>query len=210
MKDSVLVDNNIFYYKEKSYTIDEIKKEIGKNIEVLLLNENIIIKGFEDISKVSYSFIVEIIKIEYGDDLEILTHYEHCKKLKKLYLYSIGNGTLISSVAEIAQEIEVKPMQFYIKDILPNKYKRINNYIIVTMVNKCVYYIEVLYNCIVKSYIEKIEDLNISEKINMFSKCSKFLIDINIEKHINEEIRKDLNLAVIDIGGKIDEKICKA
>ena len=79
MKEIILVDNSNFHYKGITYTKDDIKEKIGKKVKFILLNENIIVKSFEDISKINYNFIDEIIKIVYGEDYEILTDYDYCK-----------------------------------------------------------------------------------------------------------------------------------
>ena len=209
MKEIILVDNSNFHYKGITYTKDDIKEKIGKKVKFILLNENIIVKSFEDISKINYNFIDEIIKIEYWEDDEILTDYDYCKRLKRLYLYSIGNGNLLYSVSKKVNELSVEPIQFYAKNSLPKKFKRITNYILVIMIDKSIYYIEVLYNCIVKSYIER-NVSNISNKISNYNDNQILLIDKSVEQFIDRNIKESTNLTIINIGGKINEQIYKA
>ena len=209
MKEIILVDNSNFHYKGITYTKDDIKEKIGKKVKFILLNENIIVKSFEDISKINYNFIDEIIKIEYGEDYEILTDYDYCKRLKRLYLYSIWNGNLLYSVSKKVNELSVEPIQFYAKNSLPKKFKRITNYILVIMIDKSIYYIEVLYNCIVKSYIER-NVSNISNKISNYNANQILLIDKSVEQFIDRNIKESTNLTIINIGGKINEQIYKA
>ena len=116
---------------------------------------------------------------------------------------------MLYSVSKKVNELSVEPIQFYVKNSLPKKFKRITNYILVIMIDKSIYYIEVLYNCIVKSYIER-NVSNISNKISNYNANQILLIDKSVEQFIDRNIKESTNLTIINIGGKINEQIYKA
>ena len=116
---------------------------------------------------------------------------------------------MLYSVSKKVNELSVEPIQFYAKNSLPKKFKRITNYILVIMIDKSIYYIEVLYNCIVKSYIER-NVSNISNKISNYNANQILLIDKSVEQFIDRNIKESTNLTIINIGGKINEQIYKA
>ena len=89
MKDIIVSTKDDFIFKNKLYDEITIKNVVKKEIDLFIFEENILIKEFENIRKVKESIVGKIVKEEYGDDNDILIHYEYDKKRKKLYLVYI-------------------------------------------------------------------------------------------------------------------------
>ena len=131
MKDIVISTKEDFIFKNKLYDEVAIKSIVKKKIDLFIFEENILIKEFEDIKKAKEFIVGKIVREEYGDENDILIHYEHDKKRKKLYLYSMGNGRKIKNIISEAKIVRVKPIQFYIKSIVESKIKKLTDYIII-------------------------------------------------------------------------------
>ena len=97
-------------------------------------------------------------------------HYEYDKKRKKLFLYSIGNGERIQFLCEDLNEVIILPIQFYIRDIVIKKIKKIFNYIVLIEIKEVVYYLEIKNKLIVNSLIKNKEDFTNDFKFNEIKK----------------------------------------
>ena len=125
MKDIIVSTKDDFIFKNKLYDEIAIKSIVKKEIDLFIFEENILIKEFENIKKAKEAIIGKIVREEYGDENDILIHYEHDKKSKKLYLYSMGNGRKIKNIISEAKSVRIRPIQFYIKTIVESKIKKI-------------------------------------------------------------------------------------
>ena len=93
MKEIIVSTKDDFIFKNNLYDEITIKNIIKKEIDLFIFEENILIKEFENIKSAKESIIEKIVKEEYGDKNDILIHYEHDKRRKKLYLYKMGRNT---------------------------------------------------------------------------------------------------------------------
>ncbi|WP_300887347.1 hypothetical protein [uncultured Clostridium sp.] len=148
MKEIIVSTKDDFIFKNNLYDEITIKNIIKKEIDLFIFEENILIKEFENIKSAKESIIEKIVKEEYGDKNDILIHYEHDKRRKKLYLYSMGNGKRVKSIINEAKVVRVKPIQFYIKRIVENKIKKLKDYIIILELREVIYliYINFIFN----------------------------------------------------------------
>ena len=103
MKDIIVSTKDDFIFKNKLYDEIAIKSIIKKEIDLFIFEENILIKEFENIKKDKEAIVGKIVKEEYGDENDILIHYEYDKKRKKLYLYSMGNGRKVKNIISEAK-----------------------------------------------------------------------------------------------------------
>lgn len=205
MREKVVLIGNDIFYKNNFYDIVSVKNEIGEDIEFIILEEKLSIKVFNDIEKVKEEFLKEIVEEEYSQEESILTHYEYDKKNKRLFLYSIGNGDKLISIARSAKSVTVIPIQFYIKKLIDKKKRKLKNYRCLMSIDTTIYYMKVVNNFIVENAIEGKSNLNINDEI--FKGNEDLVINTTIMKSISEDIRHIDNITILDIGEVIGEKI---
>lgn len=205
MREKVVLIGNDIFYKNNFYDIVSIKNEIGEDIEFIILEEKLSIKVFNDIEKVKEEFLKEIVEEEYSQEESILTHYEYDKKNKRLFLYSIGNGDKLISIARSAKSVTVIPIQFYIKKLIDKKKRKLKNYRCLMSIDTTIYYMKVVNNFIVENAIEDKSNLNINDEI--FKGNEDLVINTTIMKSISKDIRHIDNITILDIGEVIGEKI---
>lgn len=205
MREKVVLIGNDIFYKNNFYDIVSIKNEIGEDIEFIILEEKLSIKVFNDIEKVKEEFLKEIVEEEYSQEESILTHYEYDKKNKRLFLYSIGNGDKLISIARSAKSVTVIPIQFYIKKLIDKKKRKLKNYRCLMSIDTTIYYMKVVNNFIVENAIEDKSNLNINDEI--FKGNEDLVINTTIMESISEDIRHIDNITILDIGEVIGEKI---
>lgn len=209
MRDIIVCIKDKFLFKDKSYDEITIKKSIKKEIDLFIIEENILIKTFENINKVNENVVSKIVKDEFGDKINILMHYEHDRKRKKLYLYSIGNESKINFISKNLKEISVFPIQFCIKKIVERKVKNFNEYLIISGIREVVYCLDIYNGFIVKSRVENIENFILNYKFDDIEEGKAIVINALDKDLIPEEFRSKLNIIIFDIGEKINEKIFK-
>ena len=154
MKDIIVSTKDDFIFKNKLYDEVAIKSVVKKEMDLFIFEENILIKKFENIKKPKEAIIEKIVREEFGDENDILIHYEHDKKRKKLYLYSMGNGRKVKNIVNEAKVIRIKPIQFYIKALVESKIKKLRNYIIIIELRGIIYSLYIEENFIVKSFMK--------------------------------------------------------
>lgn len=209
MKEIIVSTKDDFIFKNNLYDEITIKNIIKKEIDLFIFEENILIKEFENIKSAKESIIEKIVKEEYGDKNDILIHYEHDKRRKKLYLYSMGNGKRVKSIINEAKVVRVKPIQFYIKRIVENKIKKLKDYIIILELREVIYLIYIKEKFIVKSFVKSKENLIITNESDMLKENDVVIASKEDEKIIPEEIKDKLNIINLEIGEIINEKIFK-
>lgn len=209
MKDIIVSTKDDFIFKNKLYDEISIKSVIKKEIDLFIFEENILIKEFENIRKAKESIVGKIVREEYGDENDILIHYEHDKKRKKLYLYSIGNGKKVKNIVNEAKVFRIKPIQFYIKTIVESKIKKLRSYIIIIELREIIYSLYIKENFIVKSFMKNKNDFILSHELNDLENGSIVIMSKKVEDIIPEEIKYKLHIIYFEIGEIINEKIFK-
>ncbi len=209
MKDIIVSTKDDFIFKNKLYDEIAIKSIVKKEIDLFIFEENILIKEFENIKKAKEAIIGKIVREEYGDENDILIHYEHDKKSKKLYLYSMGNGRKIKNIISEAKSVRIRPIQFYIKTIVESKIKKLRDYIIIMELREFIYSIYVKENFIIKSFIKNRNDFILSNELNDLEEGSVVIISKDDENIIPEKIKYKLHTISLEIGEIINEKIFK-
>ena len=209
MKDIIVSTKDDFIFKNKLYDEIAIKSIVKKEIDLFIFEENILIKEFENIKKAKEAIIGKRVREEYGDENDILIHYEHDKKSKKLYLYSMGNGRKIKNIISEAKSVRIKPIQFYIKTIVESKIKKLRDYIIIMELREFIYSIYVKENFIIKSFIKNRNDFILSNELNDLEEGSVVIISKDDENIIPEKIKYKLHTISLEIGEIINEKIFK-
>lgn len=210
MRDIIISAKNEFIFRDKVYDEITIKNIISKEIELFIIEENILVKIFENIKTVKEKVVSEIIKAEYGDENNILMHYEYDKKRRILYLYSIGNGKKVKYISENLNELKVYPIQFYIKNIVSKKIKKINEYLIVVNIRGIIYCLDIINNFIIKSIVEnKVSFIN-TYKFDDIKDDKTIIISSKDKEIIPEKFQVKYNIIIFEIGEIINEKVFKA
>ena len=209
MRDIVIANKNKYIHKGKIYDDISIKKIINKEVNLYIIEENLLIKSYDGIKSVKENVICDIINDEYGVNHNVLMHYEYDKKRKKLFLYSIGNGERIQFLCEDLNEVIILPIQFYIRDIVIKKIKKIFNYIVLIEIKEVVYYLEIKNKLIVNSLIKNKEDFTNDFKFNEIKKEIPLIIDKSLDYLIPKEADYKIEIVQLNIGDKINEKIFK-
>ena len=209
MKDVIVSTKDDFIFKNKLYDEIAIKSVVKKEIDLFIFEENILIKEFENIKKAKEDIVGKIVREEYGDENDIMIHYEHDKKRKKLYLYSMGNGKKVKNIINEAKVGRVRPIQFYIKTIVESKIKKLRDYIIIMELREIIYLLYIKENFIVKSFLKNKNDFILSNEVNDLEEGSVVIISKEDENIIPEEIKYKLHIISLEIGEIINEKIFK-
>ena len=209
MRDIVIANKNKYIYNGKLYDDISIKRVISKEIELYVMEEDLLIKTYDEIKNDKEDIVYEIINEEYVSEKSALLHYEYDKKRKKLFLYSIGNGERIQFLCEDLNEVIILPIQFYIRDIVIKKIKKIFNYIVLIEIKEVVYYLEIKNKLIVNSLIKNKEDFTNDFKFNEIKKEIPLIIDKSLDYLIPKEADYKIEIVQLNIGDKINEKIFK-
>jgi len=209
MKDIIISTKDDFIFKNKLYDEIAIKSVVKKEMDLIIFEENILIKKFENIKKANESVVEKIVREEFGHENDILIHYEHDKKRKKLYLYSMGNGRKVKNIVNKVKVLRIKPIQFYIKTIVERKIKNLRNYIIIIELREIIYSLYIEENFIVESFMKNKNDFILSYELNDFKNGSVVIMSKEIEDIIPEEIKYRLHIIYLEIGEIINEKIFK-
>ena len=209
MKDIIISTKDDFIFKNKLYDEIAIKSVVKKEMDLIIFEENILIKKFENIKKANESVVEKIVREEFGHENDILIHYEHDKKRKKLYLYSMGNGRKVKNIVNKVKVLRIKPIQFYIKTIVERKIKNLRNYIIIIKLREVIYSLYIEENFIVESFMKNKNDFILSYELNDLKNGSVVIMSKEIEDIIPEEIKYRLHIIYLEIGEIINEKIFK-
>ena len=209
MKDIIVSTKDDFIFKNKLYDEVAIKSVVKKEMDLFIFEENILIKKFENIKKPKEAIIEKIVREEFGDENDILIHYEHDKKRKKLYLYSMGNGRKVKNIINEAKVLRIKPIQFYIKTLVERKIKKLRNYIIIIELRGIIYSLYIEENFIVKSFMKNKNEFILSHELNDLENGSIVIMSKEVECIIPEEIKYKLHIIYLEIGEIINEKIFK-
>ena len=209
MKDIIVSTKDEFIFKNKLYDEIAIKSVVKKEIDLFIFEENILIKEFENIKKDKEAVVEKIVREEFGDENDILIHYEHDKIRKKLYLYSMGNGRRVKNIINEAKDLRIKPIQFYIKEIVESKIKKLRNYIIIIELREIIYSLYIKENFIIKSFMKNKNDFILSDELNDLETGSTVIMSKEVEDIIPEEIKYKLHIIYLEIGEIINEKVFK-
>ena len=209
MKDIIVSTKDEFIFKNKLYDEIAIKSVVKKEIDLFIFEENILIKEFENIKKDKEAVVEKIVREEFGDENDILIHYEHDKKRKKLYLYSMGNGRRDKNIINDAKDLRIKPIQFYIKELVESKVKKLRNYIIIIELREIIYSLYIKENFIIKSFMKNKNDFILSDELNDLETGSTVIMSKEVEDIIPEEIKYKLHIIYLEIGEIINEKVFK-
>lgn len=206
MKSKILVEDNMFIVDGKSYDEIKIRKILNKKAEFIILNENISIKVFENIRFVSENSIEEFIDEEYKKQENILTHYEHDRRHGRLYVYSVGSAYKIDEVVNGLEEVQVIPIQFYIKENMKKRLFMKKNYNIIALIKNNIYKMRLKNNYLSSCEIIKESDLS-AEILDGIDSKEEIIMDTCLANYFDEKNIEKYNISFAKLGERISEKI---
>ena len=125
MESIIGINKDKYIFKGKEYNIFNIRdllSKLNKNRRIIIFNENIFIKKYKIGEKDLEKFINEKIKEDFTNRNELLFHYDYRHKDQEVFLYSIKN-VVSKELYRNARSLEIKPVQFWVKNYLRKKNK---------------------------------------------------------------------------------------
>lgn len=206
-KSRILINKNFFIYNGEEYVFDrinEINHLFKPNIEIVILEENLYAKQFNDKIKRSriYEFADYKIKNDFPQNGDIL--YDFQVKDNIISIYSIKGAKRIESLAKMASGLEVKPIQFIIREIMIKFLKSISfNANVLIKINKCYYFMS--FNKGLFNYGDVTENKDIILNTIAAVKEEEIYIDENVTSILNDKCR--FKVIKLNIGELMYEKI---
>lgn len=211
---NIIIEKNNYVYKNKIYEYSEIESLInkcGKNIRIIVLEENLLIKIYEKVASNTGKDIEKNILDNLIIDEDTLLDYFFDKKLKKLYIYSIKQGIKVSKISTKANKIKIEPIQYVLKGVIKKKFKFKKDYKALIKINNYLYFISVESEKLVSSKTLEEKGDNLYNLIKEDLIGVGLLVDINL-KDLIERISDDeqlKNIKFINLKEKVDYEISK-
>ena len=121
----------------------------------------------------------------------------------------MGNGSRVKKLSRYVKDIRVNPVQFYIKNIVENKIKKLLNYIIIFNLRDKVYSIYIKEGFIIKSFIKDKDKFILDNELSNLDKDVAVVIGEEEKNMISQEVKSKLNIITFEIGEIINEKLFK-
>ena len=121
----------------------------------------------------------------------------------------MGNGSRVKKLSRYVNDIRVNPVQFYIKNIVENKIKKLLNYIIIFNLRDKVYSIYIKEGFIIKSFIKDKDKFILDNELSNLDKDVAVVIGEEEKNMISQEVKSKLNIITFEIGEIINEKLFK-
>ncbi|SCJ54595.1 Uncharacterised protein [uncultured Clostridium sp.] len=212
---TVIIEKNKYIYKGKIYADKEVEgliKKCGKNIKVVILAENPLIKICENIDlKNRKNVEINILSNLIIDD-DTLVDYIIDKKFKKIYIYSIKQGVKVRKVLMRADKMLVEPIQYILISIIKKRFKLKGNYEALIQINNYLYLIHVQNGKLVFSKTIEGKEDEAFKLVQQDLVGKSMVVDINLKDIIinkvldNEQLK---NITYIDLKEKVDYEISK-
>lgn len=201
-----------FLYEGKKYTIDEFFNninEIYKNLKIIIAENEMFISQYKLEDNNVTVFLDNIMMNNEVNNENILTDYYYNKRKKILYLYSLNEGKYINKIANDKTIVKVRPIQFYIRNILKIALYRKSKVLVITKIHKNIYAIISEKGCITYSNILTNDKNVLNNEILKFAKDIEIILDKELEDFLVDDIKKSYKISIKSIGRNISEKIYK-
>ena len=206
-KSIVIIKKNSFMYNEEEYDfdkVDDMNNLLKSNIKIVILEEELYVKQFESDLKRNkvYDFIDYKINNDFPQNGDVLYDFERNSNL--ISIYYIKGAKRIEKISEKAKNIEVKPIQIIVKEVMMKILKNnIFNCKVLIKFNEHYYYISFKEGLFYYNYIEKDKEI-ILDKIVQNDDFGEIYVDTSL----GDLSRADkFKIIKINIGELIYEKI---
>lgn len=209
-KSIIIIKKNSFIYNEEEYDfnkVDDILHLLKSNLKIIILEEDLYIKQFTNKIKKRkiYEFVDYKINNDFPQNGDILYDYEFKKKNNIICIYSIRGAKRIEKLSDTAKNIEIKPIQFVVKDLMMKFLKNdVFTCEVLIKFNECYYYISFKDGLFFYGFVEK--DINfVFNKIINNNSLREIYVDNSIGdcSHLTNKIK----IIKMNIGELINEKI---
>lgn len=147
-KSIILINKNFFILNNKEYDFDkinEINHLLKSNLKIVILEENLYVKQFTwkaahkgKRQKIN-EFVDYKINNEFPQTGDLLYDFE--KNDNNIAIYSMKGAKRVECLSKKADNLEVKPIQFIIKEIMFKRLKKSDfNAQVLIKFNECYYY----------------------------------------------------------------------
>lgn len=209
-KSVIIIKKNSFIYNEEEYGFDQVNDIIHllkSNIKIVILEEDLYIKQFiMNIQKNNINKLVEYkINNEFPQNGDILYDYIFKKKSSIISIYYIRGAKRIEKLLDTAINVEIKPIQFIVKDVVRKFLKdRIFSCNILIKFNEYYYYLSFKEGLFYYGVVEKDIDL-VFDKIIQNEDVREIYVGNDVVYNLCFENK--FKIIRINIGDLINEKI---
>lgn len=207
----ILMKKNYFIYNDHEYDYDEISEVshlLKSKLKLIILEEELYGREFtSNISKESqiYKFVEYKINNDFIQNGDVL--YDFQKRNNIISIYYIRGAKRIEKLSETTKELEVKPIQFVVKDVMIEVLKTEGfNCNVLLKFLECYYYMVFKNGLFISGFVNEEIDL-IFSKIEEDNELEEIYVDYNMEENLFNS--KKIKLIKINLGELINEKIYK-
>jgi len=206
-KSIVIIKKNLFIYNGEEYDFDKVNEMnnlLKSNLKIIILEEELYVKQFKSEIKRNkiYDFIDYKISNDFPQNGDILYDFE--KNNNIIAIYYIKGAKRIEKISEIAKNIEVKPIQFIVKDIMVKILKtNIFNCKVIIKLNEYYYYISFKEGLFYYGLVEKDKEI-VLDKISQNDDFGEIYVDNSL---CDLSLTNRFKIIKINIGELINEKI---
>jgi hypothetical protein len=206
-KSIVIIKKNLFIYNGEEYDFDkvnDINNLLKSNLKIVILEEELYVKQFKSEIKRSkmYEFIDYKINNDFPQNGDILYDFE--KNNNIIAIYYLKGAKRIEKITEIAKNIEVKPIQFIVKDVMKKILKtNIFNCKVIIKLNEYYYYISFKEGLFYYGLVEKDKEI-VLDKINENNDFGEIYVDNSL---CDLSFTNKFKIVKMNIGELINEKI---
>lgn len=206
----VFIKKNSFIYDGCEYDFNEISEVnhlFKSKLKIIILEEELYARCFNSNIKESqiYKFVEYKINNDFMQNGDIL--YDFQKRNNIISIYYIRGARRIEKLSEITEELEVKPIQFVVKDVMEEVLNNENfNCNVFLKFQECYYYMVFKKGIFFSGFVNEERDL-IFSKIKENGELEKVYFDNNMEENLFDS--KKIELIKINLGELIHEKIYK-
>lgn len=209
-KSIIIIKKNSFIYNEEEYDfdkVDDILHLLKANLKIIVLEEDLYIKQFTNNIKKRkiYEFVNYKINNDFPQNGDILYDYKFKEKSNIICIYSIRGAKRVEKLSNAAKNIEIKPIQFIIKDLMSKLLKN-DDFTCEVLIkfNECYYFISFKEGLFFHGFVEK--DINfVFDKIIENTNLREIYVDSSITNY--SHITNKIKIIKMNIGELINEKI---
>ena len=206
-KSIVIIKKNLFIYNGEEYDFDKVNEMnnlLKSNLKIIILEEELYVKQFKSEIKRNkmYDFIDYKINNDFPQNGDILYDFE--KNNNIIAIYYLKGAKRIEKITEIAKNIEVKPIQFIVKDVMKKILKtNIFNCKVIIKLNEYYYYISFKEGLFYYGLVEKDKEI-VLDKINQNDDFGEIYVDNSL---CELSLTNKFKIIKMNIGELINEKI---
>ncbi|AWK52404.1 hypothetical protein DIC82_15980 [Clostridium beijerinckii] len=203
----VIIMKKVFIYNGEEYDfdkVDEINNLFKSNIKIVILEEELHVKQFKIEIKRNklYQFIDYKINNDFPQNGDILYDFE--KRNNLISIYYIKGAKRIEKISEKAKNIEVKPIQYIVKEVMMKILKNsIFNCEVLMKFKEYYYYISFKDGLFYYGFVGKDKEI-VFEKIIVNNDLGEIYVDNSLD---DLSLKNKFKIIKMNIGELINEKI---